>query len=165
MKSKKNDNGPVLAVASLGGHWMQLLRLCGELEKLGPVSYVTTNPGASALLPSGAVLDIVPDFSRSDIWRLPQAMWRMWRIVRRRRPRAVVTTGAAPGLIAMAVGRLCGCRTLWIDSIANASTLSGSGKVARRLAHRVFTQWPELADDRVEYHGNTFGWEADENKA
>lgn len=156
-----NDRRPILAVASLGGHWMQLLRLCGELERLAPLSYVSTDAGAAAMLPPGAVLDVVPDFSRNELWRLPAAVWRMWRIVRRRRPRAVVTTGAAPGLIAIAVGRLCGCRTLWIDSIANAATLSGSGKVACRLAHRVFTQWPALAGGRVEYHGNTFGMEAD----
>ncbi|MDE7388716.1 MAG: oligosaccharide biosynthesis protein Alg14 [Muribaculaceae bacterium] len=151
---------PVLAVASLGGHWMQLLRICGELERSVPVTYVTTNPGAAAMLPAGATLDVVPDFSRWDAWRLPAVMWRMWRIIRRRRPRAVITTGAAPGLIAVAVGRLCGCRTLWIDSIANAATLSGSGKMARRVAHKVFTQWPGLATDGVEYHGNTFGKEA-----
>lgn len=161
MKTNVRDNRPVLAVASLGGHWMQMLRVCGELEKRAPVCYVTTNAGAASMLAPGASLDVVTDFSRSELWRLPRSLWQMWRIVRRRRPRAIITTGAAPGLMAIAVGRLCGCRTLWIDSIANAATLSGSGKVARRLAHSVFTQWPALADGRVEYHGNTFGMEAD----
>lgn len=138
---------------------MQLLRLCGEMEKVVPVHYVTTNAGARALLPPGSELEVVCDFSRKELWRVPQSLWQMWRIIRRHKPRAVVTTGAAPGLVAVAVGRLCGCRTLWIDSIANAATLSGSGKVARLIAHKVFTQWPTLADEKVEYHGNTFGWE------
>ncbi|MDE5958722.1 MAG: oligosaccharide biosynthesis protein Alg14 [Muribaculaceae bacterium] len=160
MKRQNDSRRPIMAVASLGGHWMQLLRLCGELEEISPVCYVSTNVGAAAMLQPGATLDVVADFSRNELWRLPAVVWRMWRIIRRRRPSAIVTTGAAPGLIAVAVGRMCGCRTLWIDSIANAATLSGSGKVAKYLAHKTFTQWPALAGDGVEYHGNTFGMEA-----
>ena len=51
-------------------------------------------------------------------------------------------------LIALALGRLFGARTLWVDSIANSERLSGSGEIARRFAHQVITQWPDLA------HGN-----------
>ena len=149
-----------MAVAALGGPRLQLFRMCGELEEISPGCVVSTNAGAAAMLKPGVRFDVVPDFSRNELWRLPAVVWRMWRIIRRRRPSAIVTTGAAPGLIAVAVGRMCGCRTLWIDSIANAATLSGSGKVAKYLAHRTFTQWPALAGDRVEYHGNTFGMEA-----
>lgn len=162
MNHVNDTSRPVMAVASLGGHWMQLLRICGELRAKTPICYVTTNAGADSMLEEGATLDVVPDFSRWDAWRLPLVAWKMWRIVRRRRPRAIITTGAAPGLIAMAVGRMCGCRTLWIDSIANAATLSGSGKMARKLAHKVYTQWPSLAAGGVEYHGSVFGKEARE---
>lgn len=115
------------------------------------------------MLEPGATLDVVPDFSRWDAWRLPLVAWKMLRIIRRRRPRAIITTGAAPGLIAVAMGRMCGCRTLWVDSIANAATLSGSGKLARRIAHKVYTQWPSLATEGVEYHGSVFGKEARES--
>ncbi len=152
-----NSRPKVLAVASLGGHWMQLLRLCGELCHDHDIAYVTTNAGAASMLPAGATLHTVTDFSRWDAWRLPAVAWRMWRIIGREHPQAILTTGAAPGLIAVAVGRLRGVRTIWVDSIANAATLSGSGKMAARIAHRVFTQWPDLAHGNVEYHGNTFG--------
>ncbi|HVH03936.1 MAG TPA: hypothetical protein VM891_13525 [Amaricoccus sp.] len=58
----------------------------------------------------------------------------------------VVTTGAAPGLVALALAkRLCGSRTVWIDSIANVEELSTSGTHARRVADVWLTQWEHLA--------------------
>jgi hypothetical protein len=39
-----------------------------------------------------------------------------------------------------------GVRTLWIDSIANSERMSASGRLAKRLAHRVVSQWPEVAE-------------------
>lgn len=67
-----------------------------------------------------------------------------WRIVRLR-PDVVITTGALPGLIAIFWGRAIGARTLWVDSVANAETLSASGRLARRLAHLTLSQWPDVA--------------------
>jgi hypothetical protein len=35
---------------------------------------------------------------------------------------------------------------LWIDSIANSERLSSSGRLAKKIAHRVVSQWPEVAE-------------------
>ena len=68
------------------------------------------------------------------------------RILRKERPEVVVTTGAAPGLVALALSRwLCGSRTVWIDSIAAAERLSMSGRLARWVADAWLTQWQHLA--------------------
>ena len=63
----------------------------------------------------------------------------------RARPQIVISTGAAPGLAALFLGRLVGARTIWLDSIANAEKLSMSGKLARHAADLWLTQWPHLA--------------------
>lgn len=156
MDKLTNKRHKILAVASQGGHWTQLRRITDALESSYDIAYIGTID-MTPTLPAGSEMQIVPDFSRWDAWRIFPSLWQTWRIVGRLKPRAIITTGAAPGLVAILVGRLRGVRTLWIDSIANAETLSGSGKMARRLAHRIFTQWPHLADNRVEYHGNTLG--------
>ena len=39
-----------------------------------------------------------------------------------------------------------GCRTLWVDSIANGERLSTSGRLARKVATKVLSQWPDVAD-------------------
>ena len=58
----------------------------------------------------------------------------------------VISTGAAPGLVALAVAKLLtGSRTVWIDSIANTKQLSLSGRLARPVADAWLVQWPHLA--------------------
>lgn len=60
------------------------------------------------------------------------------------RPHVVVSTGAAPGYIAIRIGKLIGARTIWLDSIANVEQLSMSGALAARYADLWLTQWPHL---------------------
>ena len=58
----------------------------------------------------------------------------------------MVSTGAAPGLVALALAKLMlGSRTIWIDSIANSERLSLSGRLARPVADAWLTQWAHLA--------------------
>jgi UDP-N-acetylglucosamine:LPS N-acetylglucosamine transferase len=67
----------------------------------------------------------------------------MWLIIRIR-PHFVVSTGAAPGLAALQIGKLIGARTVWIDSLANSEELSLAGVMAKRFADLWLTQWPHL---------------------
>ena len=76
-------------------------------------------------------------------WEAGQEL--MTRILLKERPEVVVTTGAAPGLVALALARRLGSRTVWIDSIANVERLSTSGEHARRVADVWLTQWEHLA--------------------
>lgn len=147
----------VLAVASLGGHWVQLLRLTAEFEPRYDMVYVSTNPGADSMLAAdGAPFYCIKDFSRTTPWRIFSVFRNLFSIIRRERPDVVLTTGAAPGLVAVIAARLTGRRAIWVDSIANASTLSASGKVASLLTPYAFTQWSYLAGKRVKYAGAIF---------
>lgn len=142
----------VLAVASFGGHLVQLMRMMRPFVSTADVAYVST---AEEGRPDGSVsFDVVSNFSRSNPWLAFSQIKKMHRIIKRERPCLVVTTGAAPGLLALMVAKTMGISTLWIDSVANADRLSMCGRIASRLADRTLTQWPHLATGRVEYHGN-----------
>jgi len=66
-----------------------------------------------------------------------------------------VTTGAAPGYLAIRLGRLMGAKTIWVDSVANAEELSMSGRLAGRHAGLWLTQWAHLAGrPGPEYRGS-----------
>ena len=61
------------------------------------------------------------------------------------KPDIVITTGAAPGYLALRLARLIHARTVWLDSIANVDQLSLSGLKVGRYADLWLTQWPHLA--------------------
>ena len=143
----------VLAIASAGGHWIQLRRLRPAFVD-SDVLWVTTKGGYKAEMLRGERFAVVPDANRWNKLRLAYSALRILIVVLLYRPAVVVTTGAAPGYFALRFGKLIGARTLWIDSIANADELSMSGKLAMKKADAVLTQWAHVADgDRPCYRG------------
>ena len=143
----------VLAIASGGGHWVQLLRLQPALEDCD-VTYATVLPGYRAQV-GGAPFHVVPDSNRWDKFSLVRCALRILLLLARTRPDVILTTGAAPGYFAILFGRWFGARTSWLDSIANAEKLSLSGEMARGKADLWLTQWPHLeSEDGPFFRGN-----------
>lgn len=135
----------ILAVASGGGHWVQLLRLRPAFEG-HDVAYVTVQPSyAEQVL--GSRFYSVTDATRWSRWDLMKMIVQMLWIVARERPDVLITTGAAPGVVALRVGKWLGAKTIWLDSIANVEQMSMSGNRVRRFADLWLTQWEHLADD------------------
>lgn len=143
-----------LAIASGGGHWKQLMLLRPGFE-MHDMSYVTTIRGLPELeqLPNSY---IVRDSNAKNKISLCITFIQLAFIMMKVRPKFVITTGAAPGMLAVFLGRLFFAKTIWIDSIANANELSLGGKLAKRFAEHTLTQWPELAHDNVEHKGSVF---------
>jgi len=142
----------VLAIASKGGHWVELLRLMPAFSGM-EVVFVSTQKDLADTV-SGHKFYTVPDANRWNKYKLIQIFFLVARIVNKERPKFIISTGAAPGLLALAAGKLLGIRTIWVDTIASAEKLSLSGKIAIRFVDRVYTQWPELSGPKVIYAGN-----------
>lgn len=148
-------NGPnqqrVLAVASSGGHWVQLRRLAPAFEG-HDVAYVTTDRGHRAEV-STARFYVVNDANRWNKLALIVCAVKILVVLLRERPTVVVSTGAAPGYLAIRCAGLFGARTAWIDSVANVEELSMSGRMASTATDLCLTQWPHLAGGPVQYLG------------
>ncbi len=134
----------IIAIASAGGHWQQLMLLRPAYEA-HRVTYLTTLDGLAERF-DAAPAHTVPDCNRNTKLRMVSATlvigWHLLRI----RPHAVITTGAMPGLIALTLARFIGARTIWVDSVANAERMSSSGRLARRVAHIRLSQWQSVAE-------------------
>ena len=142
----------ILAIASGGGHWVQLCRVATSFTD-HDVHFATVD-AAYACDVTPHPLHVVPDATRWDRWSLLRLGWSVASLLVRLRPDVVFTTGAAPGALAVVVGRLLGARTIWLDSIANVEKLSGSGRLVRRFAGLWLTQWPHLSTpEGPEYAG------------
>jgi UDP-N-acetylglucosamine:LPS N-acetylglucosamine transferase len=133
----------LLAVSSGGGHWVELRRLRGAFAGV-EVAYASTDPSAEA--EPGARRHVIRNVTRRDRWGFVALAWQLGRLLARERPDVVLTTGAAPGLVAIVLAKLVfGCRTIWIDSIAASHRLSLSARLARPFADAWLVQWPHLA--------------------
>ena len=152
----------IVAVASAGGHWVQLMRLRAAWEGYD-VTYVTTDPGQAAVLRKIAAESGEPEpklqvIVEGNLWqkrRLIHLLLQIMILMVRVRPDTVISTGAAPGYFALRIGKLLGARTVWIDSIANAGEMSLSGRKIRKHADLWLTQWPHLAGpDGPEFLGS-----------
>jgi len=133
----------ILAVASSGGHWIQLKRI---LPALGghELAFVTVSQAYRSEVGDSRFY-VVHD---ATIWNKVGLLilgFQMYRILRRERPDIVISTGAACGYFGLRFGRKFGARTIWVDSIANVEHLSLSGQKVGRYADLWLTQWPHLA--------------------
>lgn len=154
--SRRGKKRPrVLAVSSGGGHWVQLMRLQSAFDGCD-VAYATVLAWSKQdIKDPNARFHVLPDATRWNKFMLLWLFARVVLLVLRERPHVIITTGAAPGFLAIMVGRLLGRKTCWIDSIANVDELSMSGRKARRWASLWLTQWQHLStDDGPAYFGN-----------
>ncbi|UPK29782.1 UDP-N-acetylglucosamine--LPS N-acetylglucosamine transferase [Bradyrhizobium sp. 195] len=143
----------LLAVSSGGGHWVQLLRIKEAFEGC-EVVFVTVHESYRTQVP-GHKFYVVNDANRWTKIRLVKAAQGLARIIWSERPDVVISTGAAPGYLALRLGRMMGARTIWLDSVANVEELSMSGFRIGRCADLWLTQWPHLARPEGPYYGGS----------
>lgn len=134
----------VLVVASGGGHWVQMRRIRPAFDGFD-VAYVSVYADYAEELP-GHRYYRVSDITRVSLGRLLLLVPQLVRILLLERPHVVITTGSAPGLVAIALAKtLTKAKTIWVDSIANCERMSSSGQQARHFADEWLTQWPEIS--------------------
>jgi len=95
--------------------------------------------------PAGTRFYTIRDATRWDKFGLLVLALQLVWVLLKERPDIVLSTGAAPGFLALRLGRLFGAKTIWIDSIANVESLSLSGQRIGKHADVWLTQWEHLA--------------------
>ncbi len=136
----------MLLLASAGGHWIELCRLCAAFSD-SDCLFVSTAPGMSPPVGTREVIHVV-DSSRDSLWTMMRTFANLFPVIRSFRPDLVISTGAAPGALGLAIAKLLGARTIWVDSIANSEVVSLSGRLVKPVADLRLTQWPHLANER-----------------
>ena len=133
----------VLAISSPGGHWVELTRLFPAFEGRS-VEYAATDAGRAIDVPGGR-LHVLADANMRTPWRLVVCAWQVLGLVLRFRPRVIVTTGAAPGFLAVLLGQVVGARCVWLDIFGLVDRMTLSGRMAKPFADLYLVQWPHLA--------------------
>lgn len=77
-------------------------------------------------------------------WLLIANLWEAWRILRNERPNLVLSTGAGPAVPFALVARLKGTPFVFIETAAQVTKPSLTGRIMYWLADRFFYQWKTL---------------------
>lgn len=144
----------VYAAASAGGHLSQLLKLADSWARYDIV-YVTTTEVVQDKLSRFGRIYVVGECNRQHPFRFIRVFCRCVKVIARKHPDVVISTGAAVGCIMCCLGKIVGAKVVWIDSITNVDKLSLSGRIVRYIADLFIVQWPELAEryKNVEFVG------------
>jgi len=144
MSTLTEADRPVFA-ASAGGH-LDLLRVLAPqvLDGAEPVWVTSRTPRGEALRATAPQVELLPEFGRSPLRALAN-LYAAARLVRRRRPRIVVSSGAGVVAPFCLFARLSGARLVYVETMARVSSPSKTARLLSRFAARVVVQWPELA--------------------
>lgn len=150
--------GKILAISSPGGHWVQLNKICNQLEKNHSVVYAS--PRSQYQLKkqdhsNARVVHNILDVSADNKPMLIPLAFQMFYLFIKERPQTIISTGAAPGVVAILLGKYLGIKTIWIDSIANVKQLSRSGRMVKSHADFVVTQWESLSDNKTIFYNGS----------
>jgi len=139
----ENSDPTICLAGSGGGHARQLLDL-REFWSAYEYFFVTEDTALGRSIAKTHKTEFVPHFALGQarlgnpllmLGRALKSIWRSLRIVSRRRPDLVVTTGAGSQLFVIAWARLFGAKIVLIDSFARFERPSAFARLAAPLAH------------------------------
>ena len=130
-----------LLVCSPGGHLLQMLRLEPAWVDLRTTWITLEAADSSHLLREKSVVFANGPTNRSLKALLANTRL-AWKVVRRERPAAIISTGAALAVPFFLIGKLHRCRLVYVESLTRTEEISLAGRMVYPFADAFFVQWP-----------------------
>jgi beta-1,4-N-acetylglucosaminyltransferase len=143
----------IVLVCSPGGHLQQMLALEPAWSGLQRTWVTLDAADVRCLLRDENVVLAHGPTSR-NVKNLLRNLVVAWKVLRQSRPPVILSTGAALAVPFFAIGRLRGCRLVYVESLTRTTSLSLTGRLVSRLADAVFVQWPTAATPRARFAGS-----------
>jgi beta-1,4-N-acetylglucosaminyltransferase len=144
----------VLLVCSPGGHLLQMFRLQPAWQE-AERSWVTLDSTDARYLLEDERVRFAHGPTNRSIKALLANLRLAWSLVRRERPEAIISTGAALAVPFFLAGKLFGARLIYVESLTRIEGLSLAGRIVYPLADAFFVQWPTTTRRRrARFKGN-----------
>ena len=152
------NQADVLLVCSAGGHLLQLHLLRRAWQGQSYLWVTHDKDDSRSLLEEEPVVYAHGPTTR-NVPNLMRNLRLALRVIRRSRPRVLITTGAGVAVPFAWIGRSLGVRVVYIESFTRIDRPSLSCRLVAPVADRIYVQWPELAKNvrRAKYVGNVLG--------
>lgn len=130
----------ILLVTPSGGHLTEMRNLL-PCYKDRPHHFVINTPIVQT--PDMIGKTTIISISQRD-WKFFVNLFEAWEIIRRERPKVILTTGGGFSVAFALVGKLFGVPTIYVETVAKVIVPTATGRVMYPLANRFFYQWPYL---------------------
>jgi UDP-N-acetylglucosamine:LPS N-acetylglucosamine transferase len=158
-RSDGNGQADLLLICTGGGHLLQLWSLKPAWEGFSR-SWIVSSFEESDVrsLLQGEHVEVVGKTLARNAGAAVKNLLLAWRVLRRVRPHALLTTGAAIAVPFVWVARLQGIPVVWVETLSRTDKPSLSCRLSSPAATRLYVQWPELrrALPRARYVGTVF---------
>jgi beta-1,4-N-acetylglucosaminyltransferase len=139
-KVAPNVHDKICIVTPSGGHLTEARELA-PIYHDHPHFFVINTPIIQPPEMQGRTIEIT--VSQRDL-KFFVNIWEAFQILRRERPKAILTTGGGFSVAFALVGKLLGIPTIYVETIAKVNVPTATGKVMYWIADRFFYQWPYL---------------------
>ena len=153
-------NNIVMFACNQGGHFSQMMALNELFGKYDSV-LVTDNVRATKEMPALKYIDNIvvmkgESSRRKDVkkeenanrWSFLdvyiQMLFESRKIWKQYRPKVIISTGSNIAVPLFLIGKLHGSKIIFIETRAKVYARSMTGILVRKLADRIFVQWPEM---------------------
>jgi UDP-N-acetylglucosamine:LPS N-acetylglucosamine transferase len=137
----------VMLVCSPGGHLLQLFRLKRAWEDADR-TWVALDSADVRYLLSDERTHIAHGPTNRSVRALLANLRLAFSLVRRERPDAILSTGAALAVPFFLAGKIYGARLVYVESLTRINGLSLTGRLVYPLADAFFVQWPTTSRRR-----------------
>ena len=157
MSRNAHDQADLMLVCSSGGHLQQMLALKPVWERYRHV-WVTFDKSDTRSLLSEEPVVYAHSPTNRNVKNLFRNLVLAWKVLRKVRPRILLTTGAGVAVPFAWIGRLLGVKIVYVESFTRIEGPSLTGRLVGPIAHRSYVQWPEMEQlvPRAQYAGNVF---------
>ncbi len=141
----------VCIVSSHGGHLTELWQISEAFEGC-EIFYITYDAASTRSLPKKYLFKNIGMNPLLMLKSLPKIAW----ILLKERPELLVSTGAEIAIPVFYIGKLLGCKSVFIESWTRVTMPTRTGKIVYPVANRFFVQWPQMLDkygSKAEYQG------------
>ena len=142
----ENNRLRICVIASSGGHLTQLLSLRESWKDYSAYYVSTSKSGAKNVLDDYGRYYTVTDSGRNYFFKSLCTAVQCFRILLKEETDVIISGGSAPGCMMSIIGKVFfRKRVIWLDSIANSTKMSLSGRIARHFTDICICQWEEVA--------------------
>ena len=133
----------LLLVSSSGGHFKGLFQLrpfWGKHQR----TWVTFDTATTRAALEDETVTWAHSPTNRNLPNLIRNALLSWRVLRTPKPDVILSTGAGVAVPFLIIGKLMGCRTIFVESITRIESLSLSARLALPFLDVLYVHWPQL---------------------